>query len=310
MTEVSKMGPLKSIADEPELRAILDAKGRADGLPVPANANAIPVRRILTLAESLARRPISGSTVLDLACQEGCYALEFALAGAHSVGIEAREYHVQRARICAEKTGASKLTRFDVGDIRHVDEKSYGRFDIVLLLGILYHLNAVDAADTLMRLANMTNDLLIIDTHIALSNKSSFEFRKRPYEGTYVREHNDGDGPQERLARLQASIDNTFAFYFTKASLARLLVEVGFPIVIEALAPLDVTKPADRATFVAFKRPILTGCLYPWANGLTEDEIASMAAPFLSPLPGGTRARVAKFANVALRKFGFTLMPH
>jgi hypothetical protein len=304
------MEPFKRIADAPALRAILDAKGRADGQQVPTNANAIPVRRILSLAESLARRPISGSTVLDLACQEGCYALEFALAGARSVGIEAREYHVERARICAEKTGTSEVTRFEVGDIRQIDENSHGRFDIVLLLGVLYHLEALDAADTLLRLGSMTKDLLIIDTHIALTSKSSFEFRGRSYEGIYVREHNDGDDLQNRLARLQASIDNTFAFYFTKASLARLLVEVGFPIVIEALAPLDVTKPADRATFVAFKRPLRVGALYPWVNALTEDQIAAAATPFLSTLPSGNRAKIAKFANLALRKLGFTLAPH
>jgi SAM-dependent methyltransferase len=305
------MEPVKSIANDPELRAILDAKGRVDGLPVPTNANAIPVRRILSLAEALARRPLSGASVLDLACQEGCYALEFALTGAQSFGVEAREYHVQRARLCAEKTGVPNLTRFEVGDIRHVDEKSYGRFDIVLLLGILYHLDTLDAADTLVRLANLTNDLLIIDTHIALSNKSSFEFHGRTYEGAYVREHGDSDSPGERLARRQASIDNTFSFYFTKAALTRLLVEVGFPIVIEALAPLDVTKPADRATFVALKRPMRTGCLYPWAGGLTEDEIASAATPFLPPPPsGGNRAKVASLANILLRKLGFMLMPH
>ncbi|MFZ0606591.1 MAG: methyltransferase domain-containing protein [Xanthobacteraceae bacterium] len=304
------MKSLKLIAGDPELRAILDAKGRADGVPVPTNANAIPVRRILSLAETLARGPLPGATVLDLACQEGCYAIEFALAGAQAVGVEGRDYHVQRARLCAEKAGVSGLIRFDVADIRHVDEKSYGRFDIVLLLGILYHLDALDAVDTLVRLANLTNDLLIIDTHIALSNKSSFEFRGRTYEGTYVREHNDGDSPEQRFARRQASIDNTFAFYFTRVALTRLLVEVGFPIVVEALAPLDVTKPADRATFVAFKRPVRMGRLYPWAAGLSEDEIASAARPFLPPPPSGHRAKVAHLANVLLRKFGFMLTPH
>ncbi len=292
-----------------ELRSILDSKGRVDGRPIPANANAIPVRRTLSLAEALARRPIADARVLDLACQEGCYGLEFALAGANVVGVEARDYHVQRARRCAEIIGAADRMRFDAGDIRAVTEASYGRFDIVLCLGILYHLDALDAAETIARLSALTDDLLIIDTHIALSSKAVFEYQERAYEGAYVREHGDDDTQEQRYASRQASIDNTFAFYFTKTALARLLVETGFPIVVEAHAPLDCTKPFDRVTFVALKRAPRAGRLYPWINGLTEDQIAITAAPTLPPLPGGNRVRLANAANMLLHRLGFSLSP-
>ena len=300
---------MDTIANRPDLRAILDAKGRDDGKPVLTNANAIPIRRVLGLAEALARKPLAASRVLDLACQEGCYALEFALAGAATVGVEARDYHVQRARICAEQSGGASRMRFDIGDIRDVTHSSHGHFDIVLMLGILYHLDADDAAETLARLAALTDDILIIDTHISLSNKAAFKWRGRRYEGAYVREHGDHDTEDQRHARKQASIDNTFAFYFTKQALTRLLVEVGFPVVVEALAPLDATKPVDRATFVAMKRPVREGVLYPWTNGLTEDEIAAKAAPYLPPLPGGGRVKAARLANHILHKIGFTLTP-
>lgn len=298
-----------TVANNPQLRAILDAKGRNDGNPVATNANAIPVRRVLGLAEAFARKPLAGSRVLDLACQEGCYALEFALAGADAVGVEARDYHIERAGICATQSGGAARTRFDLGDIRDVTEASHGRFDIVLMLGILYHLDAKDAAETLSRLAVLTDDMLIIDTHIALSNKASFDWRGRTYEGAYVREHGDKDTDEQRHARRQASIDNTFAFYFTRQALARLLFEVGFPVVVEALTPLDATKPSDRATFVAMKRPARQGVLYPWINGLTEDQIAAAASSYLPPLPGGGRVKVARMANTLLHKFGFTLTP-
>jgi len=300
---------MENVASKPLLRAILDAKGRDDGKPVDTNANAIPVRRVLALAEALARKPLANSRVLDIACQEGCYALEFALTGAEAVGVEAREYHAQRARICAEQTGMGDRVQFEIGDIRAITEASHGRFDIVLMLGILYHLDATDAAETLSRLEALTDDLLIIDTHIALSAKASFDWRGRDYDGAFVREHGDNDTEEQRKARRQASIDNTFAFYFTKQALARLLFECGFTIVMEALTPLDATKPTDRATFVAMKRPVRQGQLYPWIHLLSEDQIAAAAQSYLPALPGGGRVKAARLANKLLHKLGFTLTP-
>jgi Methyltransferase domain len=292
---------------DPEVRSILDAKGRGDGRPVATNANALPVRRVLSLVQALSRKPLAQSRVLDLACQEGCYALDAALAGAAAVGVEARERHVARARLCARKLGLEDRVRFETGDVRAIDRRTYGAFDIVFFLGILYHLDAKDAAETLVRLADVTDDLLIIDTHIALAPKASFTFRDRVYEGAYVREHNEGDSAAEREKRLQASIDNTFAFYFTRAALTRLLVEAGFSTVLEAHAPLDATKPEDRVTLVAFKRPLHDVQIYPWISGLNEDAIAAKARPFLPPAPGGGRAALAKVANRFLNPLGFTL---
>jgi SAM-dependent methyltransferase len=292
---------------DPELRAILDAKGRADGRPVATNANALPVRRVLSLAQALARKPLAQSRVLDLACQEGCYALEAALAGAEAVGVEARAHHVARAKICAQRLGLQDKVRFEIGDVRAIDAQTFGAFDIVFFLGILYHLDANDAAETLTRLAGVASDLLIIDTHVALSPKATFTFRGRAYEGAYVREHNESDSAAEREKRLQASIDNTFSFYFTRAALARLLVEVGFSTVLEAHAPLDATKPEDRVTLAVSKAPLHDVQIYPWVAGLSEDALAETARPFLPPRPGGGRTALARLANRLLHPLGFTL---
>lgn len=293
--------------NEPQVRAILDAKGREDGVPVATNANALPLRRVMSLAAALAKKPLAEARVLDLACQEGCYGLEAALAGASMVGVEARERHVERARTLARALGLDSRATIEVGDVRAVSAESHGRFDIVLLLGILYHLDAQDGADTLAHLAALTDDLLIVDTHIAPNARAQFTYRGRSYDGAYVREHNAADDDATKLARGQASIDNEFAFYFTRDALVRLLADVGFSFVLEALAPLDATKPGDRLTLVAFKRPLHEVQLYPWIAGLSEDEIAARSKPFLPRAPGGMRAHVARAANAVLRPLGFTL---
>lgn len=290
-----------------EARAILDAKGRGDLGPAASNANAVPVRRTLTVASALARKPLSQSRVLDLACQEGCYAIEAALAGADVVGVEAREAHVARARLCAAAAGVGARARFEVGDVRRVSEAALGRFDVVFCLGILYHLEAADAADTLARVSGLCDDLLVVDTHFAPAGKATAVVDGAAYDGAFVREHAAGDSAATRLARGQASIENEFAFYFTKASLVRLLAGAGFPVVLEVLAPLDVTKPDDRATFVALKRPVHEVEVYPWIRGLSEAAIAAAARSAMPPAPGGLRARVARALNVALHPLGFTI---
>src|SRR5438270_9614869 len=58
----------------------------------------IKVRRVLQIVSDLTRREIAGIRLLDLACHEGIYAIEFARHGANVLGIEGRDAHIQKAR--------------------------------------------------------------------------------------------------------------------------------------------------------------------------------------------------------------------
>src|SRR5438309_10055658 len=51
----------------------------------------IKLRRVLQVVADATRRPLDTLRVLDLACLEGLYAIEFARHGATVVGIEGRE---------------------------------------------------------------------------------------------------------------------------------------------------------------------------------------------------------------------------
>jgi hypothetical protein len=98
--------------------------------------------------------------------------------------------------------------------------------------------------------------------------------------GVRVREHGDSDSDTARRERPLASIDNTFSFLFTKASLCRALKDVGFTSVFECHAPFDPTKPRGRLTLVAAKGKAAEIATYPWINGKSEDEIASFLSAY------------------------------
>jgi tRNA (mo5U34)-methyltransferase len=81
---------------------------------------------------------LSGRTVLDIGCNGGFYSLEMKKRGAaRVVGIDYDEGYLAQARFAANVTGLDiefrKLSVYDVGVLRE-------RFDIVLFMGVLYHL--------------------------------------------------------------------------------------------------------------------------------------------------------------------------
>lgn len=81
---------------------------------------------------------IEGRSVLDIGCNAGYYALAAKRAGAaRVVGIDTDPDYLAQARFAAEVCGADieyrKLSVYDVALLRE-------RFDVVLFLGVLYHL--------------------------------------------------------------------------------------------------------------------------------------------------------------------------
>ena len=76
---------------------------------------------------------------LDLACHEGYFALQFALHGCRKVlGIDAREEHVTNAVLIRDLHSLKNLT-FERGNVLELTATGLGEFDVVLMLGFLYH---------------------------------------------------------------------------------------------------------------------------------------------------------------------------
>ncbi len=83
---------------------------------------------------------MSGLSVLDIGCNAGFYALRLAARGARVLGVDVDEHYLRQARWARERFGFSAdqidLRRMQVYELAQLEEA----FDIVLFMGVLYHL--------------------------------------------------------------------------------------------------------------------------------------------------------------------------
>jgi 2-polyprenyl-3-methyl-5-hydroxy-6-metoxy-1,4-benzoquinol methylase len=209
-------------------------------------------RRILQVVSDVLPMPLSSTRVLDLACLEGLYAIEFAQHGAEAVGIEIREANLVKARFVKELLGLNKLS-LSQDDVRNLSLEKYGAFDAVLCLGILYHLDSPDVFDLVFRMAEVCTGCLVIDTHISLTGQVSRTYKGKEYWGSVFTEHDASTTLEERESSLWASIDNVKSFWLTRPSLYNLLGQAGFTSVYECHNPPVFQKFEDRCTILAIK---------------------------------------------------------
>jgi SAM-dependent methyltransferase len=181
--------------------------------------------------------------VADLGCLEGGFSLALAQLGMNVVGIEARVKNLEKARLLKEHFDLTNL-EFKQGDVKDFTRDAFGEFDVVLALGILYHLD--QPAAWLRQIAEATGRVLIIDSHYApdddasmalideriaqLSALDHIEDGAASYEGRWFFEYGEDD---EREDQLWASYSNRKSFWFTKESLLRAISSAGFDLVLE-----------------------------------------------------------------------------
>lgn len=206
--------------------------------------------KFLQIVSDMLDRPLHSLRVVDLACGEGLYAIEFARHGAKVLGIEGRAANFAKADFARAALELDNL-RFVQDDVRAFSAERYGQFDVVLCSGILYHLDQPACFHFLKAIRAVSTALCIIDTRIAMQPEIAVAFEGRTYWGSIYREHADTDSPETRLANLGASLDNPTSFWFTRLSLANLLTDLGFTSVFDCLAPVPLNTRADRVTLVA-----------------------------------------------------------
>ena len=112
------------------------------------------------MAEALPK-DLAGRRVLDIGCNGGFYALAMKrLGAAHVLGIDADPFYLEQARFAAEVSGLDvEFRQMSVYDVASIGE----RFDIVLFMGVLYHLRHPLLALDLIR-EHVASDLLIFQS--------------------------------------------------------------------------------------------------------------------------------------------------
>jgi len=110
---------------------------------------------------------LKGKRLLDLGCNSGFWSLCAIEEGADFVlGIDARPMFIEQANFVFEVKEIDKSKyKFISANIFDVNLLEYGPFDIVLCLGLLYHVNKPIAL--LEKIAEANDDILVIDTRIS-----------------------------------------------------------------------------------------------------------------------------------------------
>ncbi len=176
----------------------------------------------------------AGLSALDLASHQGWFAVKLAQAGFGRVlGIDARASHVADSRLIADIYALEGLS-FQQGDIHDLDPDALGQFDVVLMLGLLYHLeNPIGALRTCRALARR---MCLIETQIVPGMSGFVDYGGyryvRPLRGSFgiIDETADTHGPEASITGI--------CLVPSLEALLWILDKVGFSRV-EVLEPPD-----------------------------------------------------------------------
>ncbi|MDB5290882.1 MAG: SAM-dependent methyltransferase [Phycisphaerales bacterium] len=170
---------------------------------------------------------LHGASVLDIGCNAGFYSLEMKRRGAGRVlGIDSDEHFLRQARFVAEVMGMSdeiETRKLSVYELASLGE----RFDVVLFLGVFYHLRYPLLALDLIH-EHAARDLLVFQTMQRGSN--DVEPLKDDY-GFWDKTAFDAPGyPRLHFVERKYSGDETNWWIPNRACSEAMLRSAGFDI--------------------------------------------------------------------------------
>lgn len=106
------------------------------------------------------------ATALDLGCSEGWFSHRLLEWGARRVvGVDVRERNVHRACLVRDHFDISEeRLAFQRADVNELDHRALGEFDVVLMLGLVYHLE--DPVGAIRRARELTRGLCVIESQL------------------------------------------------------------------------------------------------------------------------------------------------
>lgn len=125
---------------------------------------------------------LAGKRVLDLGCNAGFWSLCAIEAGCDFVlGVDGRRMHIEQANFVFEVNQIAKgRYEFVCGNIFEMDFERFEAFDIVLCLGLLYHISKPIVL--MEKIAPINRDILIVDTGVSLRKGSALAIHHEPLD--------------------------------------------------------------------------------------------------------------------------------
>lgn len=124
---------------------------------------------------------LEGLRILDIACNSGFWSFQCALLGAQVVGFDARQELIDQANLVKSVVGIDNVD-FQVLDFMAMTPETLGgTFDVVMNLGVLYHLP--EPLDALRRTQAMATRHIVLDTGVHPTRNTSVSLRwEEPYD--------------------------------------------------------------------------------------------------------------------------------
>jgi tRNA (mo5U34)-methyltransferase len=209
---------------------------------------------------------LAGKRVLDLGCNAGFWSLLAIEAGAEFVlGVDGRTMHIDQAKLVFEVKGVeASRYRFELSDVFDLDLTEEDPFEVVLCLGLLYHVSK--PVELMERLSAWNSDLLVIDTDLVSTRRPSFQLIS------------------ENVGEPRSAVDRGLALIPSSKAVARLAREFGYGSV-KMLRPRFTSwegsssyRNGSRRAFICAKRTPL--------DGLDQEPVGLLSRP----MPIGPRS--------------------
>jgi 2-polyprenyl-3-methyl-5-hydroxy-6-metoxy-1,4-benzoquinol methylase len=116
------------------------------------------------ISESIAEAfDFKDKKVLDIGCGDGAYTVEFPSLGVKEVvGVDPADVAIESANIRARELGLDATVKFEVGNVYELGSLlEAGRFDCVVLRGVLHHLP--DPALAIASLASFEGTVIVLE---------------------------------------------------------------------------------------------------------------------------------------------------
>jgi tRNA (mo5U34)-methyltransferase len=185
---------------------------------------------------------LTGRSVLDIGCNAGFYSIEMRRRGAaRVVALDSDEGYLRQARFAAEVSGFSDIEfrNMSVYDVPSLGE----RFDVVLFMGVLYHLRHPLLALDLLH-DHVVGDLLIFQSMLRGSTEVSRLEEDYPFSETALFEQ--PGYPVMHFVENRYAEDPTNWWIPNRACMEAMLRSAGFVIEDHPEDEVYICRPGER----------------------------------------------------------------